>query len=146
MRRDTEIIDRLLDKTCYIIDFLPETVSRKSAGRFLDVEYYLINSEKHNIIKDKFVGVILKLMCYYHISVLWNGWIDSPKPKLIEKVVSEIMRNHSGTLNCLFPDQDMLLIFDWDCLNLSIYNPTAEAVQLLRQIAFSEGLFWRLGI
>lgn len=79
-----EIVDELLKKECYIIDLLPETVSKNSIGQFLDVEYYLLNSKRHSVLKDKFVGIILKLMCYYHISVLWNGWIDRPKPELIE--------------------------------------------------------------
>ena len=143
MENNTEIIDRLLEKDCYIIDFLPETVSKKSKGQFFDVEYYLLNSKKHCILKNRFVCVILKLMCYYHISVLWNGWIDKPEPELIENAVAEIMVNHSGTLNCLFRDENMLLVFDADCLNLSVYNPTEKVQQLLEQIVFSEGLFWR---
>lgn len=143
MEDNTEIIDKLLEKDCYIVDFLPETVSGDANGQFFDVEYYLLNSKKYCVLKDKFVFVILKLMCYFHILVLWNGWIDKPKPELIENAVTEIMSNHSGTLNCLFPDENMLLVFDWDCLNLSVYNPPEKAQRLLEKIAFSEGLFWR---
>lgn len=139
-----EIVDELLKKECYIIDLLPETVSKNSIGQFLDVEYYLLNSKRHSVLKDKFVGIILKLMCYYHISVLWNGWIDRPKPELIENAISEIMINHSGTLDCLFPEEHALLVFDWDCLNLSVYNPSETMQRLFKQIAFSEGLFWRV--
>lgn len=139
-----EIVDELLKKECYIIDLLPETVSKNSIGQFLDVEYYLLNSKRHSVLKDKFVGIILKLMCYYHISVLWNGWIDRPKPELIENAISEIMINHSGTLDCLFPEEHALLVFDWDCLNLSVYNPSETMQRLFEQIAFSEGLFWRV--
>lgn len=139
----TEIADRLLTKDCYIVDFLPKTVSKNSSGQFFDVEYYLLNSPGCCIIKDKFVRVILKLMCYYHIMILWKEWIDKPGPELIEKAVTEITANRSGTLNCLFPDENMLLIFDWDCLNLSVYNPPEKAQHLFDRIAFSEGLFWR---
>ena len=143
MENNTEIINRLLEKDCYIVDFLPETVSKESKGQFFDVENYLLNSKMHCMLKDKFVCVILKLMCYYHISILWNGWIDKPGPELVENAVTEIMVNHSGTLYCLFRDEDMLLAFGWDCLNLSVYNPPEKVQQLLEQIAFSEGLFWR---
>lgn len=143
MENNTKIIDRLLEKDCYIIDFLPETVPKGSNGQFFNVEYYLLNSRKYCMIKDRFVSVILKMMCYYHIAVLWNGWIDKPKPEIIENAVTEIMVNHSGTLNCLFPDEDMLLVFEWDCLNLSVYNPPEKAQRLFGQIASSEGLFWR---
>lgn len=93
--------------------------------------------------KDRFSGVIFRLMCYYHTSILWNGWIEHPKPEQIAQAIAEIMDNHSGTLNCLFPEKNALLVFDWDCLNLSIYNPDAEMQQLLGQIAAAEGLFFR---
>ncbi len=143
MENNTEIIDRLLEKDCYIIDFLPKTISKDSNGQFFDVEYYLLNSKKYYIIKEKFVAFILKLMCYYHMLILWNDWIDKPKPELIEKAATEIMENHSGSLNCLFPDENMLLVFDGDSLNLTVYNPPKRVRQLIKQIAFSESLFWR---
>ena len=113
----TEMLDELLAKECYIIDFLPERVSEDRDGQFFDVEDYLLNSPKHMLIKDRFVSVILKLMCYYHIAVLWNEWVDKPNPKMIEKAISEMMDRQAGTLNCLFPNEAMLLVFDWDCLN-----------------------------
>lgn len=36
-------IDALLNKPCYVIDFLPQKVSKTSNGHFFDVEYYLLN-------------------------------------------------------------------------------------------------------
>lgn len=60
-------IDELLEKTCYVIDFIPEQVKPDAGGQFFDVEDYLLkNTEKHCLLKDRFVNVILKLMCYYH--------------------------------------------------------------------------------
>lgn len=90
-----------------------------------------------------FVNIILKLMCYYHVAILWGGFIDRPKPEMIEQAVTEIMDDHSGTLNVLFPEENALLVFDWDCLNLSIFNPTENMKTLMGEIALSEGLFWR---
>lgn len=139
-------IDKLFEKEVYIIDFLPERVLQENDGQFFDVEDYLLNSSKHEWIKDRFVNIILKLMCYYHITVLWDKWIDKPDPEIIENAVSEIMAKHSGTLNCYFPNEDMLLVFDWDCLNLSIYNPPKKTHEIFRQIALSEGMFWRTAI
>ena len=143
MEKETNIIDKLVEKECYIIDFLPKKVPQNANGQFFDVEYYWLNNDKHFAYKDKFVGIILKLMCYYHVSVLWDGWRDRPSPELIDKAVSDIMDNHSGTLNVLCPEENALLIFDWDCLNLTLYNPSIKMQSLIEQIAFSEGLFWR---
>ena len=144
MENKMERINALLEKPCFIMDYLPEQVKADNGGQFFDVEYYLLNSDKHIGLKDGFVAVILKLMCYYHVAILWNGWVNRPSPGMIEEAVCEIMENHSGTLNVLFVEADALLVFDWDCLNLSVYNPT-ENVQsiMMERIAFSEGLFWR---
>lgn len=138
-----EKIDTLLEKPCYIMDFLPEQVKPDNGGQFFDVEYYMLNSDKYIGLKDRFVAVILKLMCYYHVAILWSGWVDRPSPKMIEEAVREIMENHSGTLNVLLVEEDALLVFDWDCLNLSVYNPPKEVQLIMEKIAFSEGLFWR---
>lgn len=107
------------------------------------MEYYLLGSDKHIGLKDRFVAVILKLMCYYHVAILWNGWVDRPFPGMIEEAVCEIIENHSGTLNVLFVEADARLVFDWNCLNLSVYNPTEDVQSIMERIAFSEGLFWR---
>ena len=42
---NTEIIDDLLEKEVYIIDFLPETVPKNCGGSYFDVEYYILNSK-----------------------------------------------------------------------------------------------------
>ena len=81
---------------------------------------------------------------YYRVCIPWDGgWVDQLNPELIDHIIAEIMDCHSGTLTCLFPDELALLVFDWDCLNLSIYHPSAEMQQLLAPIAASEGLFFR---
>lgn len=137
-------IDDLLEKPCYVIDFLPQRVPKTAKGHFFDVEYYLLNSEKRHEMKNKYVNIILKLMCYYRTSILWNGWNDNPKPEDIDTAIGEIMENHSGTLNILFSDEDVLLVFEWDCLNLAVYNLTENMKEMVTKIALSEGFFcWK---
>ena len=114
------LVEELLTKDVYIVDYLPRTVPQNSGGQYFDVEYY------------------------YRVCIPWDGgWVDQPNPELIDHIIAEIMDCHSGTLTCLFPDELALLVFDWDCLNLSIYHPSAEMQQLLAPIAVSEGLFFR---
>lgn len=138
------LVEELLTKDVYIVDYLPRTVPQNSGGQYFDVEYYLLNSPRYTALKDKFSSVIFKLMCYYRVCIPWDsGWVDQPNPELIDHIIAEIMDCHSGTLTCLFPDELALLVFDWDCLNLSIYHPSAEMQQLLAPIAASEGLFFR---
>ena len=80
MESKMERINALLEKPCSIMDYLPEQVEPDNGRQFFDVEYYLLNSDKHTGLKDRFVAIILKPMCYYHVSILWNGWVDLPSP------------------------------------------------------------------
>ena len=136
-------INRLLEKPCFIIDFLPRQVPENCDGQFFEVEHYLLNNYERYGLKDKYVRIILKLMCYYRVSVYWGEWIEQPTSEKVAEIIDEIMRNHSGWMDVLFPDKDALLQFEWDCMNLSIYNPDDEMRELLEQIAWSEGMFFR---
>ncbi len=82
-------------------------------------------------------------MCYHHVSIQWKGWIDRPSPQAVEKAINMIMENHSGWLNVLLPEKNTLVVFEWDCLNLSVYNSPEEVQSIMQKIAASEGLFWR---
>lgn len=136
-------IDELLQKPCYIIDFLPEQVAPCAGGQFFDVERHLLNSKKYFSLTDRFENVILKLMCYSRVSIQWNGWMEHPSPQVIEDAFNTIMDNHAGWLNILLPEENTLVVFEWGSLNLSVYNPSEKVQPLLQKLAVSEGLFWR---
>ena len=53
-----ERINALLEKPCFIMDYLPEQVKTDNGGQFFDVEYYLLNSDKHTGLKERFVVII----------------------------------------------------------------------------------------
>ena len=137
------IIDKLLETPCYIMDFLPKQVPMNCGGQFFEVETYLLNHYDYCGLRDRFVGVILKAMCYYPVSVHWGKWIEQPAPEQVTKIIDTILESHSGDVNILFTSKDVLLQFGWDCLNISIYNPDEEMCMLFEKIAASEGLFWR---
>lgn len=136
-------INRLLEKPCYIIDLLPRQVPKDCGVQFFKVETYLLNNYERYGLRDKYIRIILKLMCYYRVSVHWGEWIEQPTPEQVAEIIDKIMDNHSAGFNMLFPDKDALIQFEWDCMNLSIYNPDEEMRELLEQIAWSEGMFFR---
>ena len=138
-----QIIDRLLETPCYIIDFLSQQVPKDCGGQFFKVENYFLNHSDRYGLRDRFIRTILKAMCYYPVSVYWGEWIEQPSPERVAEIIDTIMENHSGDMNMLFTSKDALLQFGWDCLNISIYNPDEEMCRLFEKIAISEGLFWR---
>ena len=139
-----ETINRLLNKKYYIIDFLPMQVPKDSNGQFFEVESYLLNNYERYGLQDRFVGIILKVMCYYHTSVLLKEeWIEQPSPDLMVGFVDRIMQNHSDTMNVLLTEKDVRLVVDGDCLHITVYNPDEEMCNLMKDIAASEGMFFR---
>ncbi len=143
MSDNDSVLNDLLEKPYYVIDFLPGQVPKDADGQFFKIENYLLNNYERYGLKDKFIRTILKLMCYYRMIVHYGKWIEQPDPKLIAEIIDTIMENHSGYMNMLLPDKNALLVFEWDCLNLTLYNPDRELVELTKQIAQSEGLFCR---
>ena len=72
-----------------------------------------------------------------------GGWMERPDPALIDCIIAKIAKKRTGTLNCLFPDENALIVLDGDSLNLAVYNPNGRMRTLLAALAQSEGLFWR---
>ena len=138
-----QIVDRLLETPCYIIDFIPQQVPKNCGGQYFKVENYFLNHSDRYGVRDRFIRTILKAMCYYPISVYWGEWIEQPSPEQVAEIIDTIMENHSGDMNMLFTSKDALLQFGWDCLNISIYNPDEEMCMLFEKIVTSEGMFWR---
>lgn len=138
-----QTIDRLLETPCYIIDFLPQQVPADCGGQFFKVENYLLNHYDRYGIRDRVIRIILKVMCYYPVSVQWGEWMENPTPEQVADIIDTIMRNHSGDVNMIFTSKDALLQFGWDCLNISIYHPDEEMCALFEKLAASEGMFWR---
>ena len=96
------IIDKLLETPCYIMDFLPKQVPMNCGGQFFEVETYLLNHYDYCGLRDRFVGVILKAMCYYPASVQWGKWIEQPTPEQVTKIIDTMLESHSGDVNILF--------------------------------------------
>lgn len=136
-------VDKLLEKPCYVIDFLPQPVPKNSGGQFFRIENYLLNHSEQYGIAGRFTRILLKIMCYYPVAVHWGEWIEQPSPEQISDIVRAIIEDHSGYMDMLFPTADALLQFEWDCLHISVYNPDAGMRSLFEKIAASEGMFWR---
>lgn len=143
MKEELEQIDRLIQKTRYIVDFLPEQAPKGAGGQFFDVEDYLLGSRWRFALRDRFAGILLRLMCYVYMSVFQGEWIDNPSPAAVDRAVGEIMESRRGTLYVLLPEEETLLVLDGDCLHLSVYNPPERVRALMERLALSEGLFWR---
>ena len=141
MNKEDLMVNDLLEKDCWVIDFLPRQVPANSPGQFFNVENYLLDHYEEYGFKKRFTAVILKVLCYHKFTVHWGDWLEDPSPALIAEAIETILENHSGWLNIFLPEENTLLVFEWDCLNLALYDPSPELLGLMEEIARSEGLF-----
>ena len=136
-------IDELLEKDCYVIDFLPFQVSEDSSGQYFKVEKYYLNHYEEYGFKEKFINILLKIMCYYQVSIYWNEWTNKPTPEQFVKIVNDYLKTRTSVISVVIPEKEALIQFEWDSLNMQVFNPDEELSKLLKQVSLSEGLFWR---
>ena len=138
-----QVVDKLLEKQCYIIDFLPRQVPEDCGGQFFEVENYFLSHAECYGLQDRFIRIILKIMCYYPVSAYWGEWVEQPTPEQIVEMIDAVIEKRSENLNVLFTGKEVLIQLGWDSLHISVYNTDEEMCKLLEQIAASEGMFWR---
>ena len=130
----------LLKKRCRIADFMPARVSSDSTGQLFSAEAYWLGHFDGLGLCARFTNALLKLMCYYRVETDRDGRQENPSPESVALAVREIMSSRSGTLRLLLPEADCLVVFDRDCLHLSVYNAKGRARKIMKKIARSEGL------
>ena len=117
-------LDELFTKPYWVVDILPEQVPEYSDGQYSAVEQYYLREPQLSVLRKKFSEIILKLNCYYDISVL----TDPEDEEAVE------LNPRPEVLCGLFVGENAA----------TIYNPTEHLLGLMRHIAGAEGLFvWK---
>lgn len=126
-------VEELLKKQYWIIDILPERVPADSPGQYFEIEDYFLEKERLDVIKQKHINVILKMNCYYEISIEDKV---NPAP---EKIAEAALKR---SLNIMIGES--MIVSNPDDTYLTVYNPDKEMLSLIGKIANAEGLFlWR---
>ena len=130
------MMEELLNKPYWVIDFLPRQVPAKGGGQFFAVEGYYLRSP----MRRGFAEILLKLNCYYDFEVCepeTEKWQKNPPP---EALFSWIADNEKD-LCVLLPAENALITANRDDLYMTVYAPSKELLQLLRSLAAASGLF-----
>ena len=130
------MMEELLNKPYWVIDFLPRQVPAKGSGQFFAVEEYYLRSP----LRRGFAEILLKLNCYYDFEVCepeTEKWQKNPPP---EALFSWIADNEKD-LCVLLPAENALITANRDDLYMTVYGPSEELLQLLRSLAAASGLF-----
>lgn len=128
-------IEELLETEYWVIDILPSQVPKDSPGQYFAVEKYFLREDRMAAIKQKHINIVLKMNCYRDISIDEEETVN-PSP---EYVAEEMKRRFLHILT-----DDAMIQSEPDETCLTIYNPDSELLELLKEIASSEGLFvWK---
>ena len=128
-------IEELLQCPYWIIDILPSQVPEGSPGQYFTVEKYFLQGDRLEEIKQKHINLILKLNCYRDISKS-----DETVVNPIPEHVAEEMKNRYLYIMM----DDSMVLSEPDDTHLTVFNPDPQLLDLIRQIASSEGLFvWK---
>ena len=125
-----------------IIDILPERVTAGSEGQYAAVEQYFLQPDRLWKLRKAQAEMILKLSCYYRISVSFDAgesWEDNPEPAgFVERFIS--LANGKAS-RVLLPEQETIIELDGCDTYMTVYNPSGELCCLLEQLSRSAGLF-----
>lgn len=140
---EIDLIETLLEKPYWVIDFLPSRVPENSGGQFFAAEQYFLKSFRGESLRRKFADFLLKLNCYYAFRVCRDedtAGTENPDPEVF---ASWIMQN-KGTLNVILSDENAMISLNSDDTHMTVYNPSPELITQIRSLAGVEGLFvWK---
>ena len=135
---NSNVIDYFLEKPYWLIDILPKQVPANGQGEYFKVSDYFLTKSRKDLLCQKFINVLMKLYCYYDISLLniLEERIDNPQPEIIVEWMSS-----EKNIYVLFDKEDTMIGFDTDDHYMTLFNPSEEVLKLVQLFATSEGLF-----
>ncbi len=137
------LTERLLEEPCYVIDFLPRQVPAESGGQFFAVERFVME-ERLSVLYERFAGLMVRLNCYYRMvtgdSGTWSE--DLPPAELYARIAGCGL---TGTCLVLIPEQDSLVTLYGGDLYITVYHPSEELLETVRQLAAALGFLVRPG-
>ena len=128
-------VEELLQCPYWIVDILPSQVPKDSPGQFFSVEEYFLQGDRIEEIKQKHIDLVLKLNCYRDISIS-DETVVNPLPK---HIADEMKKRYLYIMV-----GESMILSEPDDTHLTVFNPDSQLLDLIRQIASSEGLFvWK---
>ena len=127
-------IDQLLQTPYWIIDILPKQVPKGSPGQYFAVERYYLKRQMAAV-KQKHINVILKLNCYFDITLDDETEVNPAPEKIADAMRSRHVNIRVG---------ESLLTSEADDTYMTVYNADERLLSLMRSLAAAEGLFiWK---
>jgi hypothetical protein len=145
---DYSVIEELFERDCWVIDILPKQVPAGGGGQYFAVERHMLEHPEVDGLFRKFTDILLKLNCYYDFAAVSDGDeepTENPSPEAIDAMMTRLASTGRGFVNILIPSEKALIAVNGGDLYMTVCNPTAELLEMIKQLSFSGGLFVRKG-
>ncbi len=163
------MIDHYFEKPYWIVDILPAQVPADSPGQYPAAEQYYLREPQITNIRRKYADLLIKLNCYYDVQVSCSdqldgedSWVNNPEPEDLARLLQALkpfanpavrqQRKHApglpagrvGRACILVEKEHTLAVLNADDTYMTVYNPSAGLLEMLRRLAGAEGLFvWK---
>jgi hypothetical protein len=137
----SSIIDYYLSLPYWVIDILPKQVPSNGHGQYFKIEGHFLSEPQFGVICKKFSNIIIKLNCYYDISVCTtlDDWSDNPQPAYVEECLAS-----GNIVYVALKSGNAMIGFCGDDHYMTLYNPDENLLELVSSLAHAEGLFvWK---
>ena len=136
-------IDAMLQKPFYIIDIVPGQVPENSPGQYFAVEEFFLKEPQYNSLREKFFNVILKLNCYYDISVSTDygeNWVINPSPDELRHIF--LQKDPVLPVYVLEESEEVLLTLNTGDTYMTVYDADYHKglIGMIFAFAVSQGL------
>lgn len=134
------MIETLLTKPYWVIDFLPEQVPDGSPGQFFAVERFYLSEPQQTDLRRCFADILLKLNCYYDFEICLADSDQPERNSAPERLFAWVIRNQED-LCVLLRDEKTLITLNRNDTGMTVYNPQEKLLRRLEKLAVAEGLF-----
>lgn len=129
---------------CYLIDLLPKRAPEERAAQYSALERYFRREKETKELARRLVRLLLKLHCYEELFLrVGIGWKRCPPPGPLAKGLRACLAGEGDAMEFDIGRGKARLILDSGDLYLCLYTADRDCAELVSQLAWSEGLFFR---
>ena len=137
-----ELMGDLLEGPYCVADVLPAQVPRDAPGQYFAVERYWLAPERLGSLRRKFAEVLLRLNCYYDMTVSFDNcesWECNPEPESFVGRLAALSGN--VFLRAVFAGPKTMVDVEPSDTHMTAFGTDTEFLGLLEKLASAEGLF-----
>lgn len=142
LSRYDDLVEERLEGEYWVVDILPSQVPKDAKGQYFAVDRYFIQPERLAGLYHRYGEILLKLNCYYDMSVTFDGgesWEMNPDPEQFSDKLIYFKGNEF--LRAVFEEQKSMIDIDFGYTDMTVYTEDPEFLDKVKKLTEAEGFF-----